>query len=232
MSDSEWLRGIVESGWNGEIFGHGVKGMFARAADAIEERDRLKARVAELEGEVEHLKSDLVSRGHELDRVTAELEDQVGKPMRLALAAVEAAEDRIAELEATVAAFLPGGICSYCGHATDSLSANPSKWPMVFPDTGSNKKPVPHHVGCVMDRMESRPDPPAPAAIDPDMPRRFRYLSSSSGCVVSGVYDPSAEIWSAVNGSVGNGLPLLRCFEWIDPAPPAAKEGERGDRNP
>ena len=41
MTDSEWLRGIVEGGWNGDICPPDVKALFARVAD---EQDALRER--------------------------------------------------------------------------------------------------------------------------------------------------------------------------------------------
>lgn len=43
MTDAEWLRGIADSGWFDEGRDEEVMALLRRAADAIEERDRLKA---------------------------------------------------------------------------------------------------------------------------------------------------------------------------------------------
>lgn len=46
--------------------------------------------------------------------------------------------------------------CAFCGEMTNSLSANPSEWPLCFcwPEgTGTVKR---HHVKCVTDRLFRR----------------------------------------------------------------------------
>lgn len=84
---------------------------------------------------------------------------------------------------------------------------------------------------CELDRMEariakleSRPDPPAPAAIDPDMPRRFRH-TCPSGERRYGIYWMSKDRYELESGDFGNGRPdecpfyRKKNVEWIDAAP-------------
>lgn len=43
--------------------------------------------------------------------------------------------------------------CYYCGHMTDELSGNPSKWPIPLCHADDPGVPKYHHIGCVQERL-------------------------------------------------------------------------------
>lgn len=49
------------------------------------------------------------------------------------------------------------GDCYYCGKKTNSLAMSPSEWPVFLCHADDPGKIKPHHVGCVIQRLESWP---------------------------------------------------------------------------
>jgi len=49
------------------------------------------------------------------------------------------------------------GPCYYCGKRTHSFAGNPSEWPLHFPHSDEPGVVKPHHVGCVLSRLQPFP---------------------------------------------------------------------------
>lgn len=45
------------------------------------------------------------------------------------------------------------GICYYCNKKVNSIAGNPSEWPVFLPHSDEPGVPKPHHIGCVMLRL-------------------------------------------------------------------------------
>lgn len=45
------------------------------------------------------------------------------------------------------------GVCPFCAKGTDSLSANPGRWPLRFTLPGGSGESHSFHVTCVTDRL-------------------------------------------------------------------------------
>lgn len=45
------------------------------------------------------------------------------------------------------------GPCHFCGEQTESMSGNPSRWPVVFCHSDDSGVPKVHHAGCLAERV-------------------------------------------------------------------------------
>jgi hypothetical protein len=45
--------------------------------------------------------------------------------------------------------------CYYCGKETDPLAGDPGEWPVMLPHADDPGKAKPHHIKCVLDRLEA-----------------------------------------------------------------------------
>jgi hypothetical protein len=68
------------------------------------------------------------------------------------------------------------------------------------------------------------------AAIDPDMPRRFRWRAADAmpgDALVYGVYFPKGDLWIGdISYCPRPGQPDMPVLEWVDPAPKVVKKGD------
>lgn len=119
------------------------------------ERDGLRDKCAEKDAEIARLnalveieikcRSDLVS---ELAWIKSE---------RPAVAKTERnLREEIESLKARLSSWHHDGPCYYCGEPTNSLLGNPERWSLLFPHSDDPGKCKPHHVGCVMQRLQER----------------------------------------------------------------------------